>query len=235
MPNQWVKFTVVFIFFTLLQCKSGQSLELKGQNQAQLSDNRNLLTYEPYSSFSAEFSLSGTIEGKRQEYNGKLLSKPGFLSLILKDTVFDSPLVSLTVKDQRVFHKNHAYNKITRLPLAEFKWVEVLGTAVPFSFFLPVLQGYPPAEYTNGLMKKVSLDSYEYINEKNNFIVTLKVKEDLVSEMSYFLLGDKASLKVSILGNCNPKGRYFPKTLVLQKSLQKERLQLKFKKCKSKL
>lgn len=235
MPNQWIKLKVVFLFFTLLQCTSSQSIEVKGPNQLQFSDNLELLSYEPYSSFSAEFSLSGIIGGKRQEYNGKLLAKPGFLSLILKDTVFDSPLVSLTVKDQRVFHKNHAYNKITRLPLAEFKWVEVLGTSVPFSFFLPVLQGYPPAEYTNGLMKKVSLDSYEYINEKNNYIVTLKLKDNLVSEMSYFLLGDRASLKVSILGNCNPKGRYFPRTLVLQKALQKERLQLEFKKCKSRL
>ena len=227
-----VKLLIALLLSTVLQCKSSQSVEL---SLNQVANNRELERYKPYASFSADFSLTGVIEGQRQEYNGKLLAKPGFLSLILKDTVFDSPLVSLTIKGQRVFHKNHAYNKITRMPLKDFKWVEVLGTTVPFSFFLPVLQGYPPTEFSNGLMKKSGAGSYEYMDEQNNYIVTLKLKKEIVTQMSYYLLGEKNTLTVSILGNCNPKGRYFPRTLVLQKREQKERIQLSFKRCKSKI
>lgn len=224
-----------FLFLLLgsiSQCTAGHSQVVSTKLASPPPDQK---SYSTYQSLTAQFFISGTTNGDKQDYQGKLASKPDFLSILLKDTVFDSPLISLTVRNDKVYHKNHAYNKITRMPLAEFRWVEIMGTAVPFKFFMPVLQGYPPKVYQEGLMTEERPGYYKYMNIEEGFIIGVSTQEGMITEMEYFLLGSKSGLRVSLRGNCNPKGRYFPKYIILNNTENNDRLQLKFSRCRSKI
>lgn len=228
---------ILLIIATLSFCSSTQTKEDKAGGEAQTevpSDKAKALnelkkSYRPYTSLSAGFSMKGTINREEIAYTGTLKSESDSFSILLKDIIFQSPFFSLSVKNGTVIQRDYLRDRTDTTPLNNYRWVEVLGRTFPFTFFLPMLQGYPPEEFflpTTSYTEKETLSTFSYRSQ--HFDATGTVREGKIQRIYYKNTQTGEIIIFTFSGDTGKDGRTFPKKIVIQKPNAKDYIVITF-------
>ncbi|MBV6493182.1 MAG: hypothetical protein LDLANPLL_01197 [Turneriella sp.] len=185
--------------------------------------------YLPYKSLSVAFTLKGKIGGEEIFYEGELTSQQDSLKIQLKDAVFLSPLLTLTIGKDTVTLNDHARAKLEKIPRAEYRWVNLFGRLYPIHFFEPLMRGFLPVE--------VSLDSSSFTKtaageilvrtDNDSFEAALYFKEAALKKIFY---RDKSKGEILVFQLGNPfKVRLYPQSLRIEHTSQNDSITLLFK------
>jgi len=201
--------------------------------------------YPFYKYFSASFEIRGRIQTGEIYQAGSIkvtkMKKSGpdkntQLKIILNDAYFGSMISKLIIKNNYVHSINYLTNKKKKIKLEDFRWVEVFGRVFPFSFFLPILMGFPPDEIYFS-EAKVSPGKKKIVYKSPEFdIITKFTSKDFMKTLLFRSRFEKAILIIHFLGRSKTRRkfkRYFPKELhITQSKDTNDYISMKFKNVK---
>lgn len=235
--------SILFVILILPSCRSTAKVSepvtvkpvlVTANTQNELAEIKK--TYAEYSSFSAKFILKGKVENAEILYDGTIKAGKGVLTITLQDPVFRSPFFSLKVDKNMVFQTDHMRNKTDRVPLAQYRWVEVFGKVFPFRFFYPILKGFAPEEIylaTQG----VSTESGEIRirNETDEVEFASFSRNGKISRILFRSKIAPDTLLLNFSADSASKARHFPRTIMITRPGKEDFIRMTFSGVKFKL
>ncbi len=195
--------------------------------------------YAAYSVLTTSFILKGKIDRQDQYFEGYLKATSSAqgdtLYILLKDTVFKSPIFSVYIAGGKVTQKDFLKNKTEVIPMEKYQWVVLFGDLFPFQFFYPIMRGYLPEDI-------FSRDS-KYVKTENKIIYTsayydaafLFTGKTSLSKLFYKNKMNNDILLFEIYGKSSPaNARHFPKNLYIRRQGTEDFLKIDFFSCRIK-
>lgn len=190
-------------------------------------------SYSDYSVFSSGFILKGKIDRQDHYFQGYLKathsSSSDTLYILLKDTVFKSPVYSIYIAGGVVTQKDYLKNKTERIPVSKYRWVVLFGDIFPFHFFYPIMRGYLPDDAYS--------ENSKYVKKENKILYQSSYYDAaFIFDDSYALrkLFYKNKMNDDVLafeffGNAiSSQDRQFPKTLYIRRQGSIDFLKISF-------
>lgn len=234
---------MVFFLFLFLFLPQGNNIKAQTQQtkgtmfEAQSVQGKKFLAnlnkvYASYQKVTASFVIKGKVGDAEVYFLGTLFATDGkdgkarYLSIVLKDTVFESKVYQLIVDDDTVTNIDYLNDKKETLPMSRFTWAQILGSVFPFRFFYPLLSGFPPEEIYSGVIYQ---SQNKIINDKGKYDVAVTLDNFVMQNIYVKNLSAAEVIVFRLSGEINKKGgRYFPKYIYMERSKKKDHLEIIF-------
>lgn len=225
---------LVACIFVFSACKTSAPIK-ENQNSIEPTGKEALLRrvreiYSPWEKLSASFVLKGKVENAEILYDGTLRADKKVLAIVLKDPIFRSPFVSLTVQGEMVTQVDHLRNKTVSMPLKQFKWVQVFGRVFPFAFFYPILKGFPPdVIYEENAKYSIPKPQVERLTSvKSSWESIVNFENSIMSSVFFKTSMDNEIVAISFYARQSTQ-RYFPKEILITRPKSNDHIRIQFK------
>lgn len=240
MKNNYI---ILYLFLigliTFFSCKSQEKKEntplpQKNEiNEKQLYLDKLKSSYSRYSTFTSSFILKGKIDRQDHYFQGYLKatssSAGDTLYIILKDTVFRSPVYSIYIAGNMVTQKDYLKNKIEKIPMSRYQWVVLFGDIFPFQFFYPIMRGYLPDDAYSENSKYVKKENKILYQSSYYDAAFIFDDSQALEKLFYKNKMNNDVLAFEFYGNVISKSkRQFPKTLYIRRQNSIDFLKITF-------
>jgi len=144
--------SIIFAAAVLPHCRSG---EIKKDARKNVDDktvitSQNLQqTYAAYESLKGDFTVQGNISGKAFTYNGiiSLVNKAGkdfTLSMVIRDMIFFSPLITIEIRGEKLNWKDHLNNREKTYEYSQSSILFFSNQNLPAQLLIPLVTGNLP-------------------------------------------------------------------------------------------
>jgi hypothetical protein len=185
--------------------------------------------YPEYKTLKVSFTLKGRVNNEELYYEGSLSSTPTGVTIRMTDAIFLSPLLTLDIGKEEVTMRDHARNKVDRIPRAQYQWVELFGRSFPVRYFEPLMRGFLPDDATAKESAFARTPAGETLVRSDNvsFEAAMYFTDDKLTKI-FYRDKQRGEILVFHLGAFF-KDRNFPRTLKIEHSRTNDHLTLSFK------
>ncbi|MCS6983865.1 MAG: hypothetical protein NZM25_01905 [Leptospiraceae bacterium] len=227
---------VVFVIFWVLSPIGCASTQSHGKERANPTLAKQALheklrqNYPAYARLQAYFTLKGKVDGQEIYYEGILDSKQKSFSVLLKDSIFKSPLFSIKIDEEKVIQIDYLRDKKETIPFEEYRWVVLFGRLFPFRFFYPILKGYLPNEIflEDTVYEETKEGKIRFLFKTPYFDARAVIEEGILRNLFYKNEINQEVVAITFEGTSMAQGRYFPQKIYISRPKTLDYVQLNF-------